>query len=120
MKHSGGDEDATTREHIALQIPTSRKALADWYYASRNKRFIYWLSLALWTIVFAFMMTIVPLTATNTYRVTFYVPLFIFIVLFPLSTHWLIQCALNDYATREDHSNGASHFVINSNGETFV
>ncbi len=111
------EEGVVTREHIAFHIPTTRKGFTDWYYASRNKRFIYWLCFALWTIVFTLMMTILPLTATSSARASFYVPLFIFMILFPLSTHCLIQSALNDYATKE-RDEGDSHFVIVSNNDT--
>lgn len=92
--HLGG---ANTRERITLEIPASRKALSDWYNAEHNKRFIYWLSLVVWVVLFLFMFTILPLTATSNYRVTFYLPLVIFMPLLFLTTHWLIQCALSDH-----------------------
>lgn len=84
-------------DHHTREIPASRKALSDWYHAEHNKRFIYWISLTLWVIVFLFMFTILPLTAASNYRVTFYLPLVIFMPTLFLSTHWLIQCALNDF-----------------------
>jgi len=94
MNHHLGTT-ANTRERITLEIPASRKALSDWYNAEHNKRFIYWLSLTVWVILFLFMFTILPLTATSNYRVTFYLPLVIFMPLLFLTTHWFIQCALS-------------------------
>lgn len=95
MNHD--EESVNTRERITLEIPASRKALSDWYNADRNKRMIYGMALGLWVLIFLFMMTILPLTATSSYRVAFYLPLVIFMPLLGLSTHWLIQAALNDY-----------------------
>ena len=85
------------KQHITLEIPASRKAFWDWYEADRNKRFIYFISLALWLFTMVQMFTVLPLTATSEYRVAFYLPLCIFTVLLATSTHWLVQCALTDY-----------------------
>lgn len=85
------------RHHITLEIPASRKAFWDWYEADRNKALIYYLALIAWCTLFLQAFTILPLTAMSNYRVAFYLPLSIFMVLLPLATHWLIQCALNDY-----------------------
>lgn len=86
-----------SKQYITLEIPSSRKAFWDWYEADRNKRLIYYLSLATWIFIVLQMFTIVPLTATSTYRVAFYLPLLIFTLLLSGSTHWLIQCGMNDY-----------------------
>lgn len=98
-------------ERITLEIPTSRKAFADWWYAPKNRKLVYYLSLATWTILFVFMMTILPLTATSTYRVAFYLPLVIFMLLLILTTHWLLQSAMEDY--RAAHRNDDEPTVYN-------
>jgi len=119
MNHD--DENVNTRERITLEIPASRKALSDWYNADRNKRMIYWMALALWVLIFLFMMTILPLTATSSYRVAFYLPLVVFMILLGLSTHWLIQASLNDYTLQcQVTLNSPSSTVFYSRDHTVI
>jgi len=99
----GREMNHTPRQYITLEIPSTRKAFWDWYEADRNKRLIYYFALAGWLLILLQLFTVIPLTATSTYRVAFYLPLFILISLLGVSTHWLIQCVLNDYDVSHRH-----------------
>ena len=85
---------------IPAQIVVIRDRIAiftDYYNEPKNKKFFYCLALVLWVMLFMLGLTILPMTATSTYRVAFYLPLIIFTLLLAISTHWLRQCALDDY-----------------------
>ena len=85
------------QERFTLEIPMSRKAFADCWNAPKNRKLMYCLALAAWTILVMFIIVILSLTATSVYRVAFYLPFTIFLFLLPLSTHWLIYCVREDY-----------------------
>lgn len=67
--------------------------LTEYYNEPKNKGFIYSLSLTVFGILLLLALTIIPMTATSTYRIAFYLPLIIFTLLIVLSLHWLIRCA---------------------------
>lgn len=90
MNHAG-------RPYFTIEIPSSRKAFWDWYEEDRNKRIIYYLSLVTWVFLLSQMFSVLPLTATSSSRLAFYLPLLFFLLLLGPATHWLIQCAIVDY-----------------------
>lgn len=89
-----------SEDHIHIGIPASRKAFSDWFNAEHNKRLIYYIALGAWLVLFVFMESILPLTATSEYRVAFYLPLAVFMLALGGTTHFLIQAALADFAVR--------------------
>jgi hypothetical protein len=87
----------SSKSKFVVEVPNSRDAIIEWYNADRNKRLIYYFSLLFWSVVQILLLTVLPLTATSSYRIAFYLPLLILIPLECFATHWLIQCALHDF-----------------------
>lgn len=98
--------------HFTIAIPTSRLAFSDWYDAPQNKRIILHIALFVWTSLVALMVTILSLTATSDYRVAFYLPLCLFVILLYGATYWLLTAARQEIFVKIQQE-ADSHIVLN-------
>lgn len=99
-------------QHFTIAIPTSRLAFTEWYDAPENKRIILHSAIFVWTCLISLMMTILSLTAMSDYRVAFYLPLCLFVILLYAATYWLLSVARQEILAKI-HQDEDSHIVIN-------
>lgn len=76
----------------SMDLASIKKAFSDWYNAAQNKKIISHMSLLTWIFLMTLILTILPLTATSENRMTFYLPLIVFIPLLYGATYWLLVC----------------------------
>ena len=84
-----------------------RKDIHDWYSADRNKNFIFYIVVGLWTLLFTVILTVLPLYATSSDRASFYAPLIVFIPLIYVMTLWLLKSSYQAFtvnALKTDYS----------------
>jgi protein-S-isoprenylcysteine O-methyltransferase Ste14 len=98
--------------HFTIAIPTSRLAFSEWYDTPQNKRIILHIALLVWTSLVALMMTILSLTATSDYRVAFYLPLCLFVILLYVATYWLLTAARHEILVKIQQD-AESHIMVN-------
>lgn len=99
-------------QHFTIAIPTSRLAFTEWYDAPQNKRIILHFAIFVWTSLVSLMMTVLSLTATSDYRVAFYLPLCLFVILLYVATYWLLSVARQEILAKI-HQDEDSRLVIN-------
>lgn len=99
-------------QHFTIAIPTSRQAFTEWYDAPQNKRIILHLAIFVWTSLISLMTTVLSLTATSDYRVAFYLPLCLFVILLYVATYWLLSVARQEILAKI-HQDEDSRLVIN-------